>query len=214
MKQRGRNKCITSKESNVFAAIQPLRFQMAKGYRKWYPFAMAYYDDIYEVASENFGLITTAQAHEMGISKDELGKLHLRGKLERIGHGVYRIKHHVPSPLDVYADAVTLVGPEAYVLGESVLAMHNLASVNPDTIYVGTTKRVRKKLPIHIKEVHRQIGDKTITYDGIRCMTVAEAIRYCIDKVMPERLAEALRDGASEGLVTRRELEAISKELK
>jgi predicted transcriptional regulator of viral defense system len=186
---------------------------MTKGYRKWYPFVMAYYDDIYEVASENFGLITTTQAREMGISKDELGKLHLRGKLERIGHGVYRIKHHVPSPLDVYADAVTLVGPEAYVLGESVLAMHNLASVNPDTIYVGTTKRVRKRLPAHIKAAQRSTGDKTTVYDGIRCMTVAEAIRYCADKVMPERLAEALRDGVSEGLVTRREQEAISREL-
>jgi len=174
---------------------------------------MTYYDDIFEVASENFGLITTAQAREMGIAKDELGKLHLRGKLERIGHGVYRIRHHVPSALDAYADAVALVGPEAYVLGESVLAMHNLASVNPDKIHVGTTKRVRKRLPAHIKAVQRQVGDRTAVYDGIRCMTVADAIRYCKGKVMPERLVEALRDGAGEGLVTKRELDTISKEL-
>jgi predicted transcriptional regulator of viral defense system len=187
---------------------------MAKGYQKWYPFAMAYYDDIYKVASENFGLITTAQAREMRIAKDELGKLHMRGKLERIGHGVYRIKHYVPSILDVYADAITLVGPKAYVLGESVLAMHNLASVNPNTIYVGTTKRTRKTLPDYIKVVQRPIDDKITVYDGIRCMTVTEAIRYCNGKVMPERLAEALRDGAREGLVTKRDLDAISKELK
>lgn len=149
----------------------------------------------------------------MGISKDELGKLYARGKLERVGHGVYRIKHHVPSALDVYADAVTLVGTEAYVLGESVLAMHNLASVNPDTIYVGTTKRVRKQLPSHILVVQRPSGDKTTVYDGICCMTVADAIRYCKGKVMPERLLEALRDGVTEGLLTKREQVAISKEL-
>ena len=174
---------------------------------------MTYYDDIFEVASENFGLITTAQARELGIAKDELGKLRLRGKLERIGYGVYRIRHHVPSALDAYADAVALVGSEAYVLGESVLAMHNLASVNPDKIHIGTTRRVRKKLPAYIKTTQRPIGDMTTVYDGIRCMTVAEAIRYCKGKVMPERLAEALRDGAGEGLVTKRELDTISKEL-
>ena len=175
---------------------------------------MTLYDNIYELASENFGLITTAQARVNGISKDELGKLRARGKLERIGHGVYRIKYHVPSILDVYADAVALVGHEAYVLGESVLAMLNLASVNPNSIYIGTTKRVRKKLPDYIKVIQRHTNDETTFYDGIPCMTVAAAIRYCSGKVMPERLMEALLDGVREGYITKRELDAISKELK
>ena len=99
---------------------------------------MTYYDDIFDIASENFGLITTAQARELGIAKDELSKLRARGKLTRVGHGVYRVKHHVPSPLDAYADAVALVGSGAYISGVSVLAMHDLASVNPNTIEVGT----------------------------------------------------------------------------
>lgn len=174
---------------------------------------MTYYDDIFEIASANFGLISVAQAREIGVAKQELSKLRARGKLERIGHGVYRIKHHTPSALDVYADAVMLVGTEAYVLGESVLAMHGLASVNPDRIIVGTPKRVRKKLPLYVKVVQRESTDKKTVYEGIPSMTVADAIRYCKGRVMPERLKEALQDAADDGLVTRRDFEALKKEL-
>lgn len=174
---------------------------------------MTYYDDIFEAASDNFGLISTAQARKMGIAKEELSKLQARGKLERIGHGVYRIKHHVPSELDVYADAVMLVGSGAYVLGESVLAMHGLASVNPDTIAIGVPRRIRKRLPSYIRAIQRPAGDKTTLYDGIPSMAVADAIRYCKGKVMSERLEEALQDAADDGLVTRRDFETIRKEL-
>lgn len=174
---------------------------------------MTYYDDIFEVASDNFGLITTAQARELGIAKEELSKLQARGKLKRIGHGVYRVKHHVPSALDVYADAVALVGPEAYVFGHSVLAMLNLASVNPGTIAIGTPKRVRKSLPSHIEAVQRPSGDATTIYDGIPSMTVADALLFCKGRIMPDRLGEALRDAAEQGLITNRDFNEIAKEL-
>jgi len=186
---------------------------MSKGYRKWYPFDMTYYDDIFEVASDNFGLITTAQAREMGIGKQELSKLAARGKLDRIGHGVYRVKHHVPEPLDAYADAVALTGPGSYVLGESVLAMHGLASVNPDVITVGTPNRVRKSLPEYVEVVRRPKGDRVEIHDGIPSMAVADAIRLCRGRVMPERLREAVRDAADDGLIPRKEIPLLEMEL-
>jgi predicted transcriptional regulator of viral defense system len=61
---------------------------------------MTYYADIYERAADNYGLITADDAHEMGIPVVELGKLHSRGRLHRVGHGVYRIEHYSPTPLD------------------------------------------------------------------------------------------------------------------
>lgn len=174
---------------------------------------MTYYDDIFEVASDNFGLITTARAREMGIGKQELSKLAARGKLERIGYGVYRIRHHVPEPLDAYADAVALVGPGSYVFGESVLAMHGLASVNPDVITVGTSNRVRKTLPEYIEVVRRPEGDRVEVRDGIPAMAVADAIRLCRGRVMPERLREAMRDAAADGLIPRKEIPLLEAEL-
>lgn len=174
---------------------------------------MTYYDDIFEDASDNYGLITTARAKEMGIGKQELYKLATRGKLTRVGRGVFRTKHHVPTPLDIYADAVALVGPDSFIADESVLAMHNLASVNPDTVLVGTQKRMRKQLPEYVDTIHITDNLPVTSYDGIPSMSVADAIRRCKGKVMPERLREALRDGLDLGLISRKDAESLEEEL-
>lgn len=174
---------------------------------------MTYYDKIFEEASDNYGLITTARAKEMGIGKQELYKLAERGKLTRVGRGVFRTKHHVPAPLDVYADAVALVGPGSFIADESVLAMHGLASVNPDIVLVGTQKRVRKKLPDYVDIIHIADDIHVTQYDGIASMSVADAIRRSKGKVMPERLREALRDGMDLGLISRKDAGPLEEEL-
>lgn len=186
---------------------------MSKGNRKWYPFDMTYYDEIFEEAADNYGLITTAKARQMGIGKQELSKLSARGKLTHVGRGVYRIKHYVPTPLDVYADAVALVGDGSFIADESVLALHGLASVNPESVLVGTPKRVRRQLPGYVEAVQIHENDRVTAYCGVPSMPVADAIRRCEGRVMPERLLEALRDGFDQGLISRKEYRALEKEL-
>ena len=92
---------------------------------------MSYYDDIYEVAADDYGLVSSATAQKMGVPAIELVKLAKRGRLIHVGRGLYRLARYVPTPYDSYAEAVALVGPEAYLFGESVIAMHGLAPTNP-----------------------------------------------------------------------------------
>lgn len=108
---------------------------------------MTHYESIYEAAADNYGLITSVEAREMGISYKEMSALASRGMIERRGHGVYRLSRWVPTPNDRYAEAVALVGPGSYLWGEAVLAMHGLALVNPRTLTVANPRRVRRKLP-------------------------------------------------------------------
>lgn len=54
---------------------------------------------------------------------------------------------YTPTKLDPYAEAVTLVGNESFLLGETVLAMHDFALVNPRQLLIGTPRRTRKALP-------------------------------------------------------------------
>ena len=81
---------------------------------------MAQFDDITEAALGNFGLITAAQAAEMGVRSKDIAEWVRLGRLERRGWGVYRIAHYVPSDFDRYAEATALVGGDAAVWGESV----------------------------------------------------------------------------------------------
>ena len=81
------------------------------------------YEKIYDESIGNYGLITSARASELGISNMALVLLAQRGRLLHIGRGLYRLAHYVPTEYDGYAQAVMLVGENAYLYGESVIAL-------------------------------------------------------------------------------------------
>lgn len=173
---------------------------------------MTHFDDIYEVAADNYGLVTSAEARELGIAKSELRRWVDAGKLQRRGHGVYKLSRYVPTAHDRYAEAVTLVGDDSFLIGEAVLAMHGLALVNPKKITVGTPKRVRKRLPEWIQAV--TATNKTTTcYEGIPSQSVAEAIADCKGRVMSERLKAAADAARDAGLITKSEHARLKREL-
>lgn len=182
-------------------------------YRFWYIFAMTYYDDIYERAVDDYYLISSAEASEMGIPAIELVKLAKRGKLDHIGHGLYRLARYIPTAWDPYAIAVKRVGNNAFLSGESVIALLELAPTNPTRIFVATPKRVRKTLPDNLVLVKAPAESAITSYKGIPCQPVAEAIRSCIPLMMPSRLEEAVRNAYDQGFISENELTTIMEEL-
>jgi hypothetical protein len=187
--------------------------QFAKVYRFRYTFVMSNYDRIYEYAADNYGLITSAEARTLGIPNVELVKLAHRKRLNRIGHGVYRVAHYIPTPLDKYADAVALAGAGAYIYGESVLAMHGLALVNPTYITVATPGKLRRNLPPYITSVVRNANDQITYYEGIPSQSVFYAILTCRASVMSARLEDAINEAQKQGLITEREAANARKEI-
>jgi predicted transcriptional regulator of viral defense system len=161
---------------------------------------MAHYDDIYEAAADNYGLITSAEAKELGVSDKEMSALTKRGRLIRRGHGVYKLARYIPTPYDAYAEAVALVGRGAYLYGESVIAMLGLAPTNPARIFVATPARTRKVLPGHITVV--SASDTTVQYEGILSQSVFDAIGACQKTMMPKRLEEATNEARNQGFIT------------
>ena len=166
---------------------------------------MAHFDDIYELAADNYGLITSAEAKNLGVAKSELNRWVGMGRLLKRGYGVYKLVRYVPTEYDRYAEAVALVGDGSFLFGEAVLAMHGHISV-------GTTKRVRRELPEWVQPV--TVSGKTVTsYEGIPSQSLAEAILECRGMVMGERLKSAVEDARREGLITKDEFEHLRKEL-
>lgn len=173
---------------------------------------MTHFDDIYELAADNYGLITSAEAKNLGVAKSELNRWVGMGRLLKRGQGVYKLVRYVPTEYDRYAEAVALVGDGSFLFGEAVLAMHGLALANPRRISVGTTKRVRRELPEWVQPV--TMSGKTVTsYEGIPSQSLAEAILECRGMVMGERLKSAVEDARREGLITKDEFEHLRKEL-
>lgn len=164
---------------------------------------MTKYDNIFEIAADNHGLITSTQARGIGVTNNELVQYARRGTLERVGQGVYRLFRYIPDPLDTYALAVALAGPEARLCGESVIAMLDLAPTNPARVHVAVPGRVRRKLPAWLA-VERDAGDEqAAVYEGIPSQPVDLAILSCRGKMMGDRLVEAVGNARARGYISR-----------
>jgi hypothetical protein len=88
---------------------------------------MTYRQDLWEIAADHHGIVTTRQAEDMGVPSVEMRKLTARGALARMGHGVYR---HTGVPTDDWTEltaTLASVGEDAFLEGDTVLAMFNLA---------------------------------------------------------------------------------------
>ncbi len=166
---------------------------------------MTNFEKVYEIGADRYGLVTAEDAAKAGIHRKQLLAWEKMGRLERCGRGVYRLNHHVPTPLDHYAEAVALVGNGAIIYGDGVLAMHNLALVNPLQVSVAVDRRVRRNLPGWIRLVKKPADVREELFEGVPSQSVADAIRACRGSVMKERLVDAIDQAEREGLLDRRE---------
>jgi predicted transcriptional regulator of viral defense system len=168
-----------------------------------------------EQALDQYGYITTRDAKALGIPPGELRKLHHRGGLEHIGHGLYRFDDIPRTDRDQFMEAVLRVGEDAYLIGDAVLALHGLALANPRRIRVATPRRERGRLPDYLEVVRaRDIQPKErTTYDGIPATTVARALLDCRGTIMAERLIAAAQEAARTGLLGRGEKRHVLEEL-
>ena len=98
------------------------------------------------------------------------------------------------------------------IYGMSVLAMHDLALVNPAKVFVATNARKRRRLPDWIKVVRPPKDVKREDFNGIRSQNVADAIRACSSSLMRERLVLAVTDAKRRGLIDHKEAQELEKE--
>ena len=172
------------------------------------------YDRLYGVAIDNYGIITSARAKDMGISNMALVQLARRGRLIHIRRGVYRLAQYVPTEYDDYAQAVTSVGDGAYLYGESVIALLNLAPTNPTYIYVAFKGHSRKRLP---KEIVLKLSPQDYSstqLQGIPCQRVGDAILAAAATVSSDRLSKAAKEAYRTGYLSKNEYGKISKAIR
>ena len=174
---------------------------------------MAYYDDIWNMAADNHGVVTAAEARAAGVSDRMLAHLVGQDRLRRVARGVYCVTAWIPTPLDQFAEAVAAVGEGSYLWGESVLAMHGLALVNPSRLTVASPRRVRRNLPAWIELVPDD-GTGTSEWESIPTQSIPDAIRTCRRSVETDRLADAVREARSRGLNSGADMNELLEGLK
>ena len=176
----------------------------------WYTFDMAeavtYLERLREIALDQHGFVTAAQAVADGIPKTELPKLAARGRIERVAHGVYRIPQVPETPYDNWALAVLWTGtPEACLSHETALAAWHVSDVNPDRIHltVARDRRLRRaggeRYVIH----HQDLAPAQRTrWEGIPITDLPTTIADCIETGTPNYLIrQAIERGGRTSLL-------------
>lgn len=201
----GRNSDRTEKTPVTHPLLDPYHFWYASSVDR----RKTYRDRLREAASEHDGYLTPTLAEEYGVPKVELRKLASRGAFEKIHRGVYRDPYFPASEHDELRELLLLLGDGSYLSGETVLALLDLADVNPRKVTITSPRRHQRHLP-HVLEVKKpQRAEQPHFYEGLPCQPLKHAIADAAPGIMPERAVHATKQARTEGLLLMHEYDEL-----
>lgn len=178
-------------------------------------------DELYALAEEHDGLLTSKEARALGIRDSVLVRLMQRGRLERMSRGVYRIAHYPIDRLAQYREAVLWAqashhGPERVALShETALVLYGISDVNPSRVHLTVPKsaRLRRERPEWIM-IHR--ADLTVPeisqHEGMPVTTVTRSIMDVLSTTRRTDIArQAITDALREGLLSTAQANGLRK---
>ncbi|KAA1429965.1 hypothetical protein F0402_16510 [Mycolicibacter arupensis] len=153
-----------------------------------------------EVALDQHGFVTTAQALDEGVSHAEMSTMVARDRLQRVAHGVYRVPQVAETEFDQYQLAVLWTGAaEACLSHDTALAAWEVSDINPDRIHLTVARHRRiRRAGGGLYVVHNQDLDasQVTWWQGIPTANVPTATAQCIKSGVPTYLIRQALDRA------------------
>src|SRR5271163_3544358 len=167
---------------------------------------------LFEVASEQGGYFTAAQARARGFSKALLAHHAKSGRFIRVRQGLYRFREYPTSPREDVIAAWLATGRETAVVShESALDILGLSDVVPEVVHltVPRAKRYRSASPgvaIHTSVRHLDKSD-VVVRDGVRLTAAARSIIDAGEAgTAPEQIVAAITQALDRGMATESKL--------
>ncbi len=179
-------------------------------------------DELFALAEEQDGLLTSKEARAAGIHDSVLVRLAQRGRLERMTRGVYRIAHYPPDRLAQYREAVLWAkasqGPEHIALShETALLLYGISDANPSRVNltVPTSARLRRKCPEWVAIHKANLAPQDIgEHEGLPVTAVSRSI---MDVLLTTRRIDVARqfvsDAVREGLLNSAEASSLRRSI-
>jgi predicted transcriptional regulator of viral defense system len=164
---------------------------------------------LFQLASEQRGYFTTAQAREYGYSRSLLAYHAKTGTFERIYTGVYRFRDYPSTPREELAAAWLAVGRDVAVVShESALEQWELSDLIPDAVHLSVprTKRHLPRLPgVTIHTTTRPLDRENVQMlEGIPVTTPARTLLDAAEaNVEPHQIGFALNQAITRGWIER-----------
>ncbi len=170
--------------------------------------AVPSWDALFEVASGQDGLFTTAQAAEAGYSPQLLQKHLHAGRIARVRRGVYRLVHFPPGEHEDLA-AVWLWSDRAGVFShETALSLHQLSDALPSKVHLTlpTAWRDRRlRVPDGVVLHYADVAKGERAWMGPVPVTAPQrTLADCIAAdVAPDLVAQAIAQAGARGVIPR-----------
>jgi len=126
------------------------------------------HDRLYDIAQSQAGHFTAGQAIDAGMDRSTL-RYHARpgGWYERIGRGVYRLRHFPASPHEhVVAAWLPLRQAGAVISHASALELYELSDVIADAVHVSIARSKRGQRPRTGVQIHTWHAHSSRTRSG------------------------------------------------
>ena len=164
---------------------------------------------LFELASEQRGYFTTAQARTCGYSRALLAHHARTGTLQRVSTGVYRFRDYPSSPREEVVAAWLAVGKDVAVVShESALDLWDLGDLIPNAVHL-TVPRTRRHLPrlpgVTIHTTTRPLDrDQVRTLEGVRVTSPPRTLLDVAEAgVAPDQVGFALSQAVARGWIDR-----------
>ena len=174
---------------------------------------MTHFDVLRSKALENYGIITSSIAADLGLRTNEVVRFCQDGRLMRTGYGTYRLADYTPTRLTRFAEAIAVVGEGSYVFGRSALMLCDVLPYRTGAICIATRQRVRRALPNWIELRKAPRNDVCIEFGRIPSQSPERALAACMDKLSVEQLKEVEHACRESELLSSVQREAVLEQL-
>lgn len=160
-----------------------------------------------ELADAHGGYFTTAEAAEAGLSRRLLSHHATVGTLERVDHGIYRLRLHPASRFEDLIVAALWAGADSAISHESALVVHGLGDAMPPVVHLTVPRPFRGRRP-GVLVRHRPLDrdERAVVY-AVPVTSVERTLADVTESSDPALVRAAARDALNRGLTTRRRLE-------
>jgi predicted transcriptional regulator of viral defense system len=144
------------------------------------------------IAERRWGLVTTAQAEDAGVSRKQHGRMASSGAIERVAQGVYRMAGAPPQDHEaIYATWLALGGATAprtetgvapvVAAGVTATVVHGIGDFFPDGFdFIVPARRGTRLAGVRLR-IRRLTRDDVIPVGGLPTLTVERALADLIE---------------------------------
>jgi len=176
------------------------------------PSSQSYYEALYQVAEQQAGYFTTAQARAAGYSQRQLTYYVKVHGFVRMRPGIYRLSHYPASANEDLFLAWLEVGPHAVISHESALALYELSDALPAAVHLTIPPRSSRRHSGVRLHTNRLSTDDITSFGGLPVTTVPRTILDVAASGLGDELViQAVHQALQRGLVLADSLHAAAE---